>query len=277
MLANGLWIKYRRSHDWAWKVWDNTVASLRQVPLIVPETTERQIVAQRYGNFLRHVDRHLPRGLDESVLEWFLGRGQNEISAISAEAWEIVVMVLVFLAVHGALETTTILRGLVYPCWRMGASLSHQQDSASFDLLLTAANTICSHLLLQENEDDKADLLDDQCIRTRRHNVYREPHFPFLVSSIPVLVALENNKYVAETHRLRCRAIRCMLCEREQFRRGVFRNLAVVREAFEQTLPVSEACGDLTKDIITALKVVLCESIDGMWCMDIVQFTLTAV
>ncbi|EEB98785.1 hypothetical protein MPER_01650, partial [Moniliophthora perniciosa FA553] len=111
MLANGLWIKYRMSFDWAWKVWDNTIASLRQIPVMTPDTRTRRTLALRYGTFLWHVDQHLPAGLDGQVLRWFLGPGRNEMAALSVDAWDVVTVVLLYLSVHGALQTTTILEG----------------------------------------------------------------------------------------------------------------------------------------------------------------------
>jgi mediator of RNA polymerase II transcription subunit 12 len=69
------------------KVWDNTVASLRQVPVMTSDTAGRHACALRYGTFLLQVDQHLPGGFDHSVLQWFLGPGENEVVALSTDAW----------------------------------------------------------------------------------------------------------------------------------------------------------------------------------------------
>jgi len=194
ILANGLWIKYRMSFDWAWKVWDNTVASLRQVPMLRSDIVGRRACALRYGIFLWHVDQHLPTSLDDQVLRWFLGPGKNEVAALSVDAWDVLTVVLLYLSVHGALKTTTILRGLVYPAWLLGAYASPGQQGQCLENCLSAANNLFKHLLLREDGSSETmpptDLLDVQCIRTRRQDVYREPHFSLLVASIPQLVAL---------------------------------------------------------------------------------------
>ncbi|KAJ7594649.1 hypothetical protein C8J56DRAFT_444559 [Mycena floridula] len=266
ILANALWIKYRRSHDWAWKTWDNTVASLRQIPHMRTEVSDRRESAHRYGTFLLHVDQHLPAGLDAQVLDWFLGRGRNEVTALTADAWDIVSDVLLFLSVHGAIKTTTILSGLVYPSWLIGATAQEAEQSISIEVLLTAINALFRQLVFQtETSDEPVDLLDDQCIRTRRQDVYQDPHFRYLVGSIPVLLALENNEHVSNHLRVASKQLRHALCEQELFRRAVFRNVAVVREAFERPIPTAaDFQGDLTKATIAALKLVLCEPADDL-------------
>jgi mediator of RNA polymerase II transcription subunit 12 len=122
ILANGLWIKYRTSSDWAWKVWDNTVASLRQIPSMTQDVDARRACALRYGCFLWRIDQHLPHGLDGDVLQWFLGPGKSEVVALSADAWDVLSVVLLYLVVNDALKTTTIMEGLVYPAWQLGAA-----------------------------------------------------------------------------------------------------------------------------------------------------------
>lgn len=273
ILANGLWIKYRRSQDWAWKVWDNTVASLRQIPAMVVDTAARRGCALRYGTFLWHVDQHLPAGLDNQVLRWFLGPGKNEIAALSGDAWDIVTVVLLYLSVHGALKTTTILQGLISSAWQLGASASAEQQSPSLETFLHAANNLCRRLLLRDDGSGDimppTDLLDVQCIRTRRQDVYRKSHFPLIVASIPLLVVLENNAHVPEHLRVEAASIRRALCEDQDFRQGVFRSLDAVRDAFERPiLSVGEGGEDLNKHIIAALRMVLCEATDGQFLSD---------
>ena len=85
MLANGLWYKYMTSPDWAWKVWDNTIASLRQLPVMVQDVSSQRACALRYAEFLLHVDQHLPRGFDDQIRSWLTGSGRNEVAVL----WEI--------------------------------------------------------------------------------------------------------------------------------------------------------------------------------------------
>jgi mediator of RNA polymerase II transcription subunit 12 len=268
LLANSLWIKYRTSFDWAWKIWDNTVASLRQVPVMTSDVVGRRACALRYGAFLWHVDQHLATGLDNEVLQWFLGPGKNEVAALSADAWDVLTVVLLHLSVHGALKTTTILRGLVYPAWQLAATVSGDQQSNSIETFLRAANSLCQRLLLLNDVNDDGlpptDLHDVQCICTRRQDVYCAPHFSSLISSIPFLICVENNISVPEDLRIESTSLRHSLCQDRDFRQGAYRNLDAIREAFEEALQhLDENSAHLSKHIVSGLRMLMCDTNDG--------------
>lgn len=269
ILANSLWYKYRTAVDWAWKVWDNTVASLRQIPAMTSDLASRQACAMRYGSFLLQIDQHLPSGLDDQVLQWLLGPGKSEVAALTSEAWEVLAMVLLYLSVHGALSTTTILRGLVYPAWQVAAQLSPSQPCETGDVFLAAANNLLECLLFQEEGRSDGmpptDLLEIQRIRTRRQDVYREPHFSLLVANIPTLVLVEHNPEIPTKLKESSAAIRHKLCKIREFRRGAYRNLDAVRAAFEQPLQSGEVDERLDEPIVDALRMVLGES-HSSWC-----------
>lgn len=263
ILASALWIKYRGSSDWGWKVWDNTVASLRQIPAMTEIKTQRRACALRYGKFLYHVDQHLSSGLDDQVLAWFLGRGKKEISALSADTWDILTAVLLYLSVHGAVETTTVFSGLVYPAWRAGVSLSDDR-SESYEILLRAANNLFRQLLLLDDGsgDDMppTNLLEVQRIQTSRQDVYSRSHFPDLVATIPVLVTLENHELISEDIRDDLAYMRQNLCENIAFRRGVFQSLDAIRDAFDSPEQLTaRGAKDVGKCIVAALRMVLGE------------------
>jgi mediator of RNA polymerase II transcription subunit 12, fungi type len=269
--ANRFWIKYRTSLDWASKVWDNTVTSLRYIPEKVFDAEIRLNHALRYGAFLWKVDQHLPNGLDGDILQWLLGPGRVVVASLNADAWEVLGVVLIYLVVHGALKTTTILRGLIYPAWQMGAGSANQPLIS--ETHLSAANGLCSRLLLgreESNEMPPTELFEAQSIRTRRQEVYDEPHFSLLVSSIPTLISLEINEELPESLRLESTSLRCQLCQESGFRQGAYRNLDVIREAFESSPylidedPTSE---NLSKRAIAGLRMILCDSTDGACCI----------
>lgn len=268
ILANSLWYKYRTAFDWAWKVWDNTVASLRQVPVMTLDVAGRQACSLCYGRFLLHVDQHLPGGIDDQVLQWFLGTGKNEVSALSADAWDVLTFVLLYLVVHGALTATTILRGLVYPSWRLGASANSEQQGESLAIFLRAANNLCDKLLLREagGSDGMApvDLLEVQRICIRRQTVYREPHYSLLVTAIPALVFIEKNEFISQDLRHASASLRTSLCVLSDFRQGAHRNLDAVRNAFEQPL-LSAAVVDDCQPLVDALRLILSDSPSGLW------------
>ena len=268
ILANSLWYKYRATPDWAWKVWDNTVASLRQIPVLIPDIKARRACALRYANFLLHVDEHLPNGFDDQVLRWFLGPGRSEIMVLNPEAWDVFMVVILYLSVHGALKTTTVLTGLIYPAWQLGASTSGGHQGQSLEIFLQTSNVIFEILLIREESNGPdmppVDLFDLQRIRTRRQDVYREPHFSALVSNIPTLIAIEKNTSVSEDLRRASTALRLALCADGGFCQGAHRNLDAIREAFEQPLNSDAVSDEFREALIEALCLVLWESHEGM-------------
>jgi mediator of RNA polymerase II transcription subunit 12 len=263
ILANSLWYKYRTSPDWAWKVCDNTVASLRQIPAMISDVVGRRACALRYANFLYHVDQHLPDSLDKHILNWLLGPGKHELPALSSDVWDIVTVVLLDLVLREAVTTTTILQGLVYPAWQASAVVDDQQKVHQLQLHLVAANSLFERLLLQDDGGDTsdggvlfADLLDIQRFVTRRQLVYRETHFPLLLRNIPTLVSMGGNPNLPEDMRTMACSIRLRVCQLDEFRQGVYRDLTEVREAFEQPLKAKVIPEGLHESLVAALRLI---------------------
>lgn len=267
LLANSLWYKYRTALNWAWKVWDNTVASLRQVPVMTVDPVGRQARALRYGRFLLHVDQHLPGGFDDHILQWFMGTGRSEVSALCADAWDVMTSVLLYLIVNNALETTSLLRGLVYPTWETAARVASEQEGQSLVVLMRATNDLVTKLLLHDTDgtagSPPADLVEVQRLLTRRKSVYREPHFSSLLIHLPTAVCIENNPRILVDLRQDLNRIRGSICEGTDFRMASHRNLDAVRSAFEQNISVDAQCKDLSDAIIDALRMTLDDSSPG--------------
>jgi mediator of RNA polymerase II transcription subunit 12 len=263
-LADGLWIKYRASNDWGFKVWDNTIASLRQVPSMIEDLDARQTCANRYASFLWKVDQHLQNGLDADILRWFDSSGKAEIIDSGPEAWDVFVAVLLCLSASGGLKITTVLEGLVYPAWSMGGI------GGLPDEYLAAANSLCFDLLLREDAGGRVlppkDLFEVQRLRTRRQAVYEEPHFSVLITSIPALISLEINPEIPEHLRVESTGLRFRLCQDPGFRQGAYRDLNLIRDAFENSpflMDQGTYSDDLCKREIAGLKMILYDSTDG--------------
>ncbi|KAF8995454.1 hypothetical protein BDQ17DRAFT_1430355 [Cyathus striatus] len=273
LLANALWIKYRSSDDWAWKVWDNVVTNVRLVSSIAANLSSRRACALRYGNFLWHVDQHLTNGLDDDISRWFIGPGKNIISALTSDAWDILTFILLYLAVHGSVKATTILSGLVYPAWCLGASLNSVEHEQVSETYLRAANSLCHHLLFQEDgsgdEMPPVNIFDVQCIRTRRQVVYCEPHFTLLVTNIPILIHLESNDLVSQDLRDESRSLRYRICRDPGFRQGAYRNLDIIKEAFENSPHLLNTNGAAhSKHVISGLRMILYDSAEEVELYD---------
>lgn len=232
------------------------------------DLADQRACALRYGAFLWHIDQHLAMGLDDDVLRWFLGPGKNEVAALSSDAWNVLVVVLLYLIVHGALKVTTILRGLVYPAWQQAASVPSTPQGHNLEIFLRSANDLCRRLLLSEDINEScvppADLLELQRIRTRRQDVYYMPHFPSLAASIPLLICVEHNEHVPGDLRQDSTALRHLLSQNCDFRQGAYRNLDAIREAFEDSLQqLDQQSGTLSTHIVAGLRMLLCDTSDG--------------
>ncbi|CAL1707851.1 unnamed protein product [Somion occarium] len=260
MLANSLWYKYRTATDWAWKVWDNTIASLRHIPVLYPDVEHRRICALRYGAFLTHVEHHLPSGLDSHLLGWFLGSGAAEVSTFTAETWDVVTVVLLHLVVQGALSTVAILQGLAYPSWRAGARADSPTHGSSLETPLIAICDLCTRLLLNTGcayEYPPSTFFEARGLHTRRRDVYREPHFASLVEHVPILVLLEENVNVPTVVRQAYVGFRRAVCNTNVFRQGVYRDLETVNLAFESVLEDESVPTEVHEALIHALHLVL--------------------
>lgn len=263
ILANSLWYRYRTSGDWAWKVWDNIVASLRQVPVMSEDQQRRHTYALRYGQFLLNVDHHLPGGIDNDVLQWFLGTGKSEVLGLTLETWDVLRVVLLFLCVHGALSTTTLLQGLVYPAWQLGADAGPLYQPQNMETFIQAASELFDALVLQEecfiSPIVPQELLDAQRIHTWRQDAFREPHFTLLACNIPNLVLLEHNNVVSDGLRGIARDLRLRTCESRDIRQSCYRNLDAVRRGFEHPIQSGMVAETLCEPLVNALKMILSE------------------
>lgn len=265
-LANSLWYNYRSTPNWDRLVWDNTVSCLRQLPFIIEDEVTRKACSYKYAMFLRHVDQHLPDGFDDSVLSWFLDTGLTEVVSFSTEIWDELAVILLYLSIHGALATTTILTGLIYPIWRSASLLSNPQDGTSLELQLSAANKMFDHLLLRETCTDgfpPSDLYEIQGLQTRRRDVFRHPHFIALAENIPTLVLIEHNSNLSSHLRDDSRLLREALCTKSVFRLGIYRDLETVHRAFESALENHNVPEELHEPLIDALKVMFSEDRDS--------------
>jgi mediator of RNA polymerase II transcription subunit 12, fungi type len=268
ILANGLWYKFRTAADWAWKVWDNVVASLRQIPSMVADPAGRRGCALRYSSFLIQVDRHLATGLDEHVLAWLKGSGRNEVAALSTDAWDLFVVVLVHLASHNSLTVTTILEGIVYPAWQVASKIQSPQQGIALESMLPTVDDLCACLLLRDGSSDTVpplNFLESQGLQTGRRDVYREPHFSSVVRHIPVLVLLEQNANVPEKLRKDCSVLRKEICSSNIFRLATYRELDIVQDAFQVVLANPEVPEEKHEALISALRFIFNEGHEGRY------------
>ena len=263
-LANTLWYKYRTSEEWSSKVWDNTVASLRQISTLNFNPAVCRTYAQRYADLLSGVDQRLPQGLDDHVLEWFLGPGTAELPTLNRDVWLIFVSMLVNLVVMDAVSTTTLLQGLIYPAWSTAASVADREGAKIVSTYLSPATSLFELLLLRDQvtPEDGQDICVDnlmglQRILTRRRKVFSQEHFLSLVAAIPTLVLVEHNFHLSEKIRTRINVLRSRLCQRHDFKQAVYRDLDQVRTVFERPLELDGSPNYLRESLVVALRLAL--------------------
>lgn len=275
LLANTLWYKFRSSTDWAWKVWDNTIASLRQVPIMMNETTDRRLCAHRYVSLLASVDSHLVNGLDADVFAWFIGRGKREVEVLTEEVWDLVTLLIVKLCATGILEIGTVLRGLVYPTWRFTLSTSSSDSTSGINITrLRAVTTIFKTLLLDELDGSSdaisfMNVVEHYRLRCHREEAFRTAPITELLCETYSLVMLEGDESLEEDVR---ETLGCMwraVYGSPLFQQALYRGLDDVREALKCcTIPGAQSgdgmeveVGDICPRLDVALQTCLNASV----------------
>lgn len=272
-LATSLWLKYRSSPEWAWKVWDDTFASLRQLPSMFPDPVERQATAMRYGSFLHEIDKRLPTGLNPHVLMWLQGAGQAEVVSLGTDVWDILIPVLLDLIVHGTIQSMTILQGIVYPAWKLASSVKSLEDSDASMPLQDAAMRFSDALLLTEAKIFRGvglstRLVDMQRLHTQRKLVFREPYFPSLSAALLTLVWIECNEHFGESFKSQVRALRLCLCSDRSLSRGAYLHLEKMKTLYEGELSRAageDGSGNVSRNIIATFGLIFNISLFGAY------------
>lgn len=163
------------------------------------------------------------------------------------------------------MSTATILKGLVYPLWQLALKPpvpgTLQAKSQPSEVYLRAAHDIFARLLLHTDGTSDGipptDFIECQRIRTRRADVFQEPHLSLLVSNIPVLVFLEKSEHIPEDLRMTSGDIRSQVCAVTEFRQGIYRNLDMARDAFETLVQYDTLEESLLEPLMDALRLIL--------------------
>jgi mediator of RNA polymerase II transcription subunit 12, fungi type len=260
-IANGLWYKYRSSIDWVYVVWDNVISSIQQGFVMNSDRVESVAIAFRFAQFLLHIDLHSPDGIDGHAMRWFAGPGVTAMPALNSESWFIANTMFVYLAVHGALNITTLLQGVVFPAWAVNAAVTSPEAFQENVVFLRSAYILCQLLLvnhkpLLEYGYPALDLMEIQRLNTRRKEVYRDETFRLLVERIPMLFYIENSEHLDESFRSSVEALRRSLCQDKDFRLGAARNIGEVVQAFAKSLDPCTFQETLHVPLVKALRLV---------------------
>lgn len=286
-LANTLWYKYRTSVKWTWTVWDNVIASLRQVPVIIQLQHDRYQCAFRYSQLLLHVDEHSADGIDVDAMKWLVGLGQNEIINMTAEAWEICIVVFIQLVVNGALKITSLLHGVIYPAWVRAAQVDSAVKWTSAALTLQSANTLFGTLLLQWKETicteyspiglPPTNLSDMQRLRARRGEVYLEANFRRLVEMLPALVLVQNNSFVEQSFRTQAQEVITGICSSSEFCLATQKYFNAVLVTFEKALEPGRFPEEMRDSLMATLHLVFSNDSQGMQVHHLDEYVLNFI
>ena len=260
-LANTLWYKYRTSPNWVFIVWDNVLQALPQIPEMYPDASEQRACALRYGRFLSHVDLHNAEGIDTHARQWFSGPGFTYIRTLSPETWDVLSIVLLHLAIDGALKIATLLQGVIYPAWGIGSAIVDTVQFVQEEVFLRTANSLCRILLVddvasQEVGKPPTDLLEIQRLKTRRKEVYDDVVFRSLIENTPVLVFIENNDVLESDFREYAGQLRRDISCTLDFRLAAARNLGVVVSTFANPLDPKGSQEKMHDPLMAALRLI---------------------
>lgn len=236
-LANSLWYKYRSFPEWAYRVWQNVILSLRRESVTIVDRESRRACALRYAKFLLNVDLHFAEGIDSQVYIWLRRDGLIEMRHFLSDAWDMASVFIMHLAVHGAIRITTIMEGIIYPTWKIGLTISDVGEYEANKVLLEVTNTLCRILLVDYLPNSgkscpPSDLLEMQRLRANRKETYNDINFRHLVQNVSVLVYIECSEYLDSDFREQTTELRQSLCSKSDFRLAASRNVDTVVEAF---------------------------------------------
>lgn len=260
-LANSLWYKYRNTLDWSYVIWDNVMSSLREVPMLIHNAAEQRTCAIRYAKFLLHIDLHSTEGINGRVLQWFSKFGFEQFKHLPADAWSVTSHVFLYLTVHGALNITTLLQGLIYPTWQLAALVENEEQAADLRSLLEASDKLCRLLVVEPSSSTEdglppSDLLEMQKLKTRRRDVYRDGNFILLIEIVPILVFIEQNEHFSEDLRNDLGMLRYSISHKSDFRLGAARHVSAVVDSFSDALNSRAMQEKMHEHLIAALRLI---------------------
>jgi mediator of RNA polymerase II transcription subunit 12, fungi type len=257
-LEQDLRLKFSSSSRWAYIVWDNVIGGIKQAVARATDVTSRYACAARYGQFVIAVDKHILDDFNEHILQWFQNGGRQELETFSEEAWDTLACVLLNIAAHGTLSITTVLEGLIFPLWQAASEVSEA------GVFLEAVNSLFNRLVIidevSRDGSSPANLLELQRLRALRSEIYQSAYFDTFVVCIPTLVVLSQNTSVSQKIRDSAIAIGQSICRNDLFREASYRNIDVVRSAFEKPLMTLAQDNRVCQPLISMLRLILGDS-----------------
>lgn len=198
ILATTLWSKYGTLPNWVLSVWDNIVASLRQIPGMTINEDDRVTYALRYASCLLHIDALLPLPMDLS--EWFTGSGRNELIALDASVWNLLNQVLLYLCLHGSLVISDVLAYVVYSIWASAAEVTSESEGQSAACPSLAVNQLFKLLVLDTELPSHPilpiTLSNAYSLHSFRRDVYRHPCFVQLLWGVKALSMMSQSMHL---------------------------------------------------------------------------------
>jgi mediator of RNA polymerase II transcription subunit 12, fungi type len=236
LLAASLWSKYGTSPNWVLTIWDNVVASLRQLPDMSLETSDRKARALRYVTFLRHIGDYVLGGID--LADWFLGPGKHELVALDADVWELLNLVLIQLCIHGTLLIGNLLVQLVYPTCQGAAEVDSVDAGQAESCAILASIQLFRDLVVHEDASLRTggpfSVTDIYSLCAYRQELYRSPQFTQLLHGIKAIEAIEQNVHLADEVRSSATSLRQEIILGKLFRQGLYAE-------YERLRPISRA------------------------------------
>ncbi|EJD35643.1 hypothetical protein AURDEDRAFT_117332 [Auricularia subglabra TFB-10046 SS5] len=249
ILAHSMWTKFKLKPNWGLTAAESTFASLRDLQPVPDDC------AAKFTMFLWEVDQLMAGALDACVLDCLRGPVFEDMRTCGEETWAIVGTILVELVTRGCVSTQTVLRGVCYPAWSLGARPGLGEDDVAMhagflmmSVKLGKTLLLCAVETAPEDDFPPRTLSDAQMLKTRRTVLYDDGDFADLVTSLRSLVAWEAGPHVAL--REAAASLRTALQGNREFWFIARKNLDLVRDVFLTVLPPSEALVEMLRAIL---------------------------
>ncbi|KZT32862.1 hypothetical protein SISSUDRAFT_472618 [Sistotremastrum suecicum HHB10207 ss-3] len=260
-LAHELWVKYKSSANFGWVLWDNAFASLRQITAIHKEAEKHMPCARLYATFLYHLHELMPGDFDSQVRNWLTGSGKGELAALSSDTWPLFAALLLDLVVRGALQSSTVIIGVLCPAWRIHSSPVVPLPPNT-NAMLRACQLLGTRLLLCSQREKfygspALALRDMQRLFSQREAFVLDGIFQQVLESIPTLVALELHPGLEDDIKTSMTNLRLACLQSSLFRRLICKKPDHLVFAVKKALASADYSLETRRRIISAAKVVI--------------------
>ena len=233
ILAHGLWTRYAALvPGWVVGALESIFATLNQVA----EESQSAGYVERFAIFLHEVDILSAGALDSQLGECLLGPIMDDLRQADQPMWDAVAQLLMPLILQGSLSSDTLLRGIVYPAWRLAEDAADADALSQNEAFLTTATLIARSLLVCQPDLESTigprTLSEAQKLKAARAAMYDTESFSTTLNAIRGLAAAETLAPDGSTLKTTATATRTALQMDREFCSMVNKHIDLSRDVF---------------------------------------------